>query len=70
MRNKKRYIVKIKNFETGEYETMRLQYDSRVNRDGLAIYQTKKEAQICRGIAVALSGAFIKTRIEEEDEKE
>ena len=59
----KTYSVMVKNFVSKKYEVMKLIYDPRTNKEGLAIYKTKKEAEFCRYIAMSLSGGCMKIKI-------
>lgn len=58
-----RWAVYIKNFTTNEWDVMKLRYDPRTEKEGLAIYKKKDEALFTEQIANALGGATIKTRV-------
>lgn len=57
-----KYEVQIKNFVTKKYDTLKLTYDPRTGKEGLAIYETINEAEFCRNIARIL-GNVITLRI-------
>ena len=60
---KKTYSVMSKNFVSKKYEVMKLIYDPRTGKEGLAIYESKKEAEFCKSIALALCGGCMEIKI-------
>jgi hypothetical protein len=59
----KAWAVYIKNFVSNEYEVMKLRYDPRTGKEGLAVYSTKDEAFFAEQMALALSGGQVDVRV-------
>jgi len=62
--NKIKYQVMIKNFITKKWDIMKLAYDPRTGKKGLAIYNNEREAELCKDIANSIAGGTIQTKIQ------
>ena len=61
-KEKKKYKVMIYNFGNKNWDILRLVYDPRTGKRGLAIYDTKEEAEYTK-IAEAMAGETIKLKL-------
>jgi len=59
-----KYQVMIKNFITKKWDIMKLAYDPRTGKKGLAIYNNKREAEFCENIANSMADGIIQTKIQ------
>ena len=53
----------IYNFTNKGWNIMRLVYDPRTGEEGVAVYDTKEEAEWAKGIAETMAGRFIKLKL-------
>ena len=51
------------NFAEKKWEIMKLRFDPRTKKEGLAVYKNKEDAEYTKLITLALSGNCIKTKI-------
>ena len=62
----KKYKVMIKKISSSadkKWELLKLKYDPRTGREGLAIYRHINEAENCELITHSLSGSIVNTKI-------
>lgn len=57
------FTVTVKNHVTKKWEVMKLRYDPRTGGEGVAVYNTKQEAQFDKNMALALIGGSMDIRI-------
>lgn len=63
-----KWSVKIRNFDTKEWVIMKLRYDPRTGKEGVAVYDNEEDAGDLMELAMAMSPVVIKVKVEEEAE--
>ncbi len=63
MPGNKQYKILIRNFVKKRWEILKLKYDPRTDKEGLAIYDNKEDAEFYKDLVESIYGGMIQTKI-------